>query len=110
MTQATQAALTHQIDLELTQEEIEDVTARAETVGFDFETYVRVRVLSGEGLPEPAAFFALFRRLSAFAADYEACLRALADRHPAALDRPDELAPVFAQLLQDWDDLYGPRD
>jgi hypothetical protein len=96
-------------EVELTDEEHEQITANAQAVGLDLEAYVKVRALSGDQLPEPAAFFALFGRLASFAGDYKACLKAFADQDPKALERIDGLGEVFAELLQDWDDRYGPR-
>jgi len=105
----TQAPAYIETDVELTDEEAEALTAKAKTIGFDLETYIRVRSLTAGDLPEPAAFFALFRSLSSFAGDYEASLRALAEQRPGAPGPPEALADTFARLLQDWDDLYGPR-
>ncbi len=98
-----------EIDVELTEEEHEQVTAKAKAVGIDVETYFKVRALSVDQLPEPAAFFALYGRLASFAKHYKACLKAFADQDPKAMERIPELADVFAQLLQDWGALYGPR-
>ncbi len=95
--------------VEFTEEEAAAITAKAKTVGLDLETYLKVRGLSADELPEPAAFFALFGRLASFAEDYKACLKAFADQDPRALERIDGLGEVFAQLLHDWDDRYGPR-
>ncbi len=100
---------THEIEVELSDEELAAVTAKASAIGFDLETYLRVRALTPDTLPEPSAFFDLTRRLSRFARDYKACLLALAQRRPDAQKRADVLAVAFARLLQEWDDLYGPR-
>lgn len=102
-------ALTHELEVEFTDDEKKALTAKAKAVGLDPETYLRVRVLTAHGLPEPAAFFALSRRLASFAQDYEAGLHAMAQRQPGAVEQCDALAKTFAQLLQDWDDFYGPR-
>jgi hypothetical protein len=101
-------ALDHEIEIELSDEESEMLTARAKTLGLDLEAYLRVRVLTAEELPEPAAFFDLFRRLGAFAKDYERCIQAIAAPSNTT-GRIEELGKVFAQLLQDWDQKYGPR-
>jgi len=106
MTQAP--VFTHEIDIELSDEEHEILTSRATAIGVDLEGYLRMRILTAEVLPEPAAFFDIFRRLSAFADDYERCIQAIATP-PYDSNRIDELAKVFAQILQDWDKLYGPR-
>lgn len=101
-------ALDHEIEIELSDEENEMLTARAKTLGLDLETYLRVRLLTAEELPEPAAFFDLFRRLAAFAKGYESCIQAIAAPSNAT-GRIEELSKVFHQLLQDWDQKYGPR-
>ena len=101
-------ALDHEIEIELSDEQIEKLTARAKTLGLDLETYLRVRLVTAEELPEPAAFFDLFRRMQAFAKDYERCIQAIAAPSNATC-RIEELGKVFAQLLQDWDQKYGPR-
>ena len=99
----------YEIEVDLTTEELKAVAAKARSVGLDVETYARVRMVSADELPEPAAFFALFRRLSAFAKDYETCMQSFADMSPDADKQSNTLAKTFAQLLQDWDDRYGPR-
>ncbi len=96
-------------EIELSEEEHEALTARASSLGLDLATYIRFRALTAGELPEPAAFFPMFRRLAAFAQDYEACMRAYAQSQPDAMEQSDALAKTFAQLLQDWDELYGPR-
>jgi len=96
------------IAVELTDEEADAIAAKAKTIGLDLETYLRVRALTGFDLPEPAAFFALFRRLTTFAQQYEACIQAMA-AHQNAKNRLDVLVKLFPQLLQEWDRLYGPR-
>jgi len=100
--------LDHEIEVELTEEEHELLTARAKSLGLDLETYLRVRILIADVLPEPAGFFDLSRRLAAFAKDYKRCIQAIAAPSVQS-DRIDELGKVFAQLLQDWQALYGPR-
>jgi hypothetical protein len=94
--------LTHEIEVELSDEELAAVTAKARTVGFDLQTYLRVRMLTPGTLPEPCAFFALNHRLSRFARDYKACLAALAQRRPDARQRADLLGTAFARILKDW--------
>ena len=96
-------------ETEFTDEEVADITARAKSIGLDMNTYIRVRAVTAGELPDPVAFLPLMRRLAAFATDYEANLRAYAAFSPAALGQSKDLAKTFAQLLQDWDDLYGPR-
>jgi len=100
---------THETEVELSDEEFIAITAKAKAIGYDLETYLRVRALTAGSLPEPSAFFDITRRLSRFARDYKACLMALAQRRPDAQKRADVLAVAFARLLQEWDDLYGPR-
>ncbi len=100
---------THETEVELSEEEHAAITAKAKAIGYDLETYLRVRALTAGSLPEPSAFFDIARRLSRFARDYKACLMALAQRRPDARKRADVLAVAFARLLQEWDDLYGPR-
>jgi len=68
-----------------------------------------VRALTAGSLPEPSAFFDITRRLSRFARDYKACLMALAQRRPGAQQRADVLGVAFARLIEEWDELYGPR-
>ena len=50
----------------------------------------------------------LARRIAAFTQEYEALIRAFADQ-PDALKQAEPLAMTFAQLLEDWHTLYGPR-
>ena len=100
---------THETEVELSDEEFIAITAKAKAIGYDLETYLRVRALTAGSLPEPSAFFDITRRLSRFARDYKACLMAVAQRRPDAQKRADVLAVAFARLLQEWDDLYGPR-
>jgi hypothetical protein len=93
---------------EFSDEEIEVLTARAKSIGLDLDAYIRVRVLVPQGLPEPSAFFGLAGRLAVIAKEYEACIKTVAG-HGNADSRLEVLAEDFAHLLQDWDDLYGPR-
>ncbi len=95
--------------VDLTEEEAETIRTKAQSVGLDLGTYLKVRGLSSDELPEPVAFFALFRRLASFAKDYEGCLQSFAAQRPDAMKQIPGLAAEFAQLIQDWDDLYGPR-
>jgi hypothetical protein len=97
----------HEIDIELTQPEIDALTAKAKSIGYELEAYLRLRLVTGSALPEPSAFFSLFRRLTAFAADYEAYLRSFPGARPP--QQYDRLTQSFAGLLEDWDELYGPR-
>jgi len=106
MTQAP--ALDREIVVDLSEEEVEQFTAQAKSIGLDLETYIRVRCLTPNGLPEPSAFFGLADRLAAFAKEYKACIKTVAE-HGNADDRLEVLAKDFAQLLQDWDERYGPR-
>ena len=99
----------HETEVELSDEEFIVITAKAKAVGFDPETYLRVRALTAGTLPEPYAFFDLTRRLSRFARDYKACLLALAQRRPDAQKRSDLLGTAFVRLIEEWDELYGPR-
>lgn len=105
MTQAPVFA--NEIPIELSDEEHEMLTSRAQSIGISLEGYLRVRMLTSEVLPEPAAFFDLFRRLAAFAKDYERCIQAIA-APPYDRDLIKDLGEVFAQLIQDWEALYGP--
>jgi hypothetical protein len=98
-----------EIGIELSDEERENLTAKAASVGLDLEAYIRVRMLTHGELPEPSAFLPLVRRLSSFAQDYEACMRAFAKFDPDAQKQSEALGKTFARLLQDWDELYGPR-
>jgi len=100
---------THEIEVELSDEELAAVTSKATAIGFDLETYLRVRALTPGTLPEPYAFFDLTRRLSRFARDYKACLLALAQRRPDAQQRADLLGVAFVRMIDEWDELYGPR-
>ena len=97
------------IDLELSAEELAAVTARAQSAGLDLDSYVRLRVVSAGALPEPAAFFELFRRQAQFAENYTALLKSYAAGGPENLPQIDALTADFAALLEDWDALYGPR-
>ena len=106
MTQAP--ALDREIVIDLSDEEFEEYTAKAKSIGLDLETYLRVRCVTPSGLPEPSAIFALSGRLAAFAKEYRACIETLAG-HGNADQRLEVLAKDFAQLLQDWDERYGPR-
>lgn len=96
-----------QLDIELTQPEIDDLTAKAKSIGYELEAYLRLRLVTGSVLPEPTAFYSLFRRLTTFAADYESFLRGFPGARPP--QQYDKLARSFAKLLQEWDELYGPH-
>jgi|GEM_PF-5100929 len=98
-----------ELQTELTEDELRIVEAKAKMLGFDVETFFRVRALTSGDLPEPCTFLALVNRLQNFAADYRAHMRAIADRHPGVDGQSKVLEAAFAQLLQDWDALYGPR-
>jgi hypothetical protein len=94
--------------IDLSEEEHEIVTAKAQTAGLDLQTYLRFRALTAGELPDPAAFLPLGRRIAAFVKDYEALIRAFADR-PEAIEQAETLGMTFAQLLEDWHTDYGPR-
>ena len=108
MTKTAAPKPTHKFRIALSDEEIEELTGRAKALGLDLETYLRVRLLSPTGLPEPYAFFGLVRRLSAFAQEYEACLKDLAarrNRHKTG-PRLDGLKENFAHIVLEWDKRY----
>jgi hypothetical protein len=106
----TQAPANDQfIDLELSPEEQAAVTATAQSVGLDLDTYVRLRVVSAGALPEPAAVFELFRRQAQFAENYTALVKSYAAGGPENLPQIDALSADFAALLEDWDALHGSR-
>ncbi len=96
-------------EIELTDEEYALATDRARMLGFDLETFFRVRALTSQNLPEPTGFLAIVARLQNFAADYRAHMQAIAERQPGLNRQSQGLEASFAQLLQDWDKLYGPR-
>jgi hypothetical protein len=98
-----------ELHVDLTEEERALVEARAKMLGFDVETFFRVRALTSEDLPEPCAFLEIVSRLQNFAADYRAHMHAIAERHPDVDRQSKTLGASFAKLLQDWDALYGPR-
>lgn len=95
--------------IELSDEEQETVTTRAQAVGMAPEFYLKMMAIAGDRLPEPSAFFPLLRRLAAFGEEYQACMRAFGELSPTAMPQSEKLGETFAQLLQDWDALYGPR-
>ena len=93
----------------LSDEEAEGLAEKAKVVGLDPQIYLKVRMLGAGELPDPAAFFLLFRRLTAFANEYEACLQSFAALQPDAMKQIPRLGSQFAQLVQEWDALRGPR-
>ena len=96
------------IEIDMTDEEKAMLEAKARALGIDMEGYMRVRLVGGR-LPEPVAFVALLRRLQSFGGEFTEHVRAVAERRPDALAETRVLEAVFAQLVEDWDDLYGPR-
>jgi len=93
----------------LTEEEAKKIIAKAEAAGVTPEIYLKVRGLAADQLPDPAAFFALFARIDTFVKGYRACLQSLSRFETGAANQIPPLGAQFAQILQEWDELYGPR-
>lgn len=90
--------------IELSDEEKALVTARAEALGLDMETFIRIRMLTTD-LPDPGPFFDLARRLGRFAVTYEAAVRAAVTRQPGYMERLRDLETAYGRLRAEMSDL-----